>query len=54
MGGQDRDKRDDKATIEPYLVRDPQRFALNMARALEEAGKAAAAWARPREAGETW
>jgi polyhydroxyalkanoate synthase subunit PhaC len=52
MGGQDRDEREGKATIEPYLVRDPERFALNMARALEEAGKAAAAWARPRETGE--
>ncbi|MGE0499699.1 MAG: PHA/PHB synthase family protein [Rhizobiaceae bacterium] len=37
---------------EQYVVKDPQRFALNVARAIEAAGKAAAEWARPREAGE--
>ena len=37
---------------EQYVVKDPQRFALNVARMVEEAGKAAAAWARPRESGE--
>jgi polyhydroxyalkanoate synthase subunit PhaC len=37
---------------EPYLVKDPERLALNLARAIEEAGKAAAAWTAPREKGE--
>ena len=35
-----------------YIVKDPERFALNLARMIEEAGKAAAAWAAPRERGE--
>lgn len=44
---------DDSASpIEQYLVKDPERFALNMARMMEQAGKAAAAWAEPREKGE--
>ena len=38
--------------IEQYLVKDPERFALNVARMIEEAGKAAAAWVEPREKGE--
>ncbi|MCO5066148.1 MAG: class I poly(R)-hydroxyalkanoic acid synthase [Rhizobiaceae bacterium] len=41
------------ANVEPYLVKDPETFALNMARTLENLGKAAAAWAAPREKGET-
>ncbi|HEV7254553.1 MAG TPA: class I poly(R)-hydroxyalkanoic acid synthase [Mesorhizobium sp.] len=47
-------KPDDTAASNPeqYLIKDPERFALNMARALEQAGKAAAAWAEPREKGE--
>jgi polyhydroxyalkanoate synthase subunit PhaC len=40
------------APIEQYLVKDPERFALNVARMIEEAGKAASAWAKPRESGE--
>jgi polyhydroxyalkanoate synthase len=40
------------AGVEQYLVKDPERFALNFARMIEEAGKAAAAWAEPREKGE--
>ena len=40
------------ASVEQYLVKDPERFALNLARVIEEAGKAAAAWAGPREKGE--
>jgi polyhydroxyalkanoate synthase len=40
------------ASVEEYLVKDPERFALNMARMVEQAGKAAAAWAEPREKGE--
>ncbi|MDN2564790.1 class I poly(R)-hydroxyalkanoic acid synthase [Aquibium sp. A9E412] len=38
--------------VEQYVVKDPERFALNLARMVEEAGKAAAAWAGPRERGE--
>ena len=40
------------SAVDQYIVKDPERFALNLARALEEAGKAAAAWAAPRESGE--
>jgi polyhydroxyalkanoate synthase len=41
-----------ESPVEQYLVKDPERFALNLARMVEAAGKAAAAWARPRETGE--
>jgi len=40
------------STIDQYLVKDPERFALNLARMIEEAGKAASAWVEPRERGE--
>ncbi|GLS38838.1 class I poly(R)-hydroxyalkanoic acid synthase [Mesorhizobium tianshanense] len=43
---------DQASTVEQYLVKDPERFALNMARMIEQAGKAASAWAEPREKGE--
>ncbi|WP_421912785.1 class I poly(R)-hydroxyalkanoic acid synthase [Mesorhizobium sp.] len=43
---------DERSTVEQYLVKDPERFALNMARMIEQAGKAASAWAEPREKGE--
>ena len=43
---------EDASAVEPYLVKDPERFALNLARVMEQAGKAAAAWAEPREKGE--
>ncbi|MBA1144287.1 PHA/PHB synthase family protein [Mesorhizobium neociceri] len=43
---------DQSSTVEQYLVKDPERFALNMARMVEQAGKAASAWAEPREKGE--
>jgi polyhydroxyalkanoate synthase subunit PhaC len=46
------DRENDSAGVEQYLVKDPERFALNFARMIEEAGKAAAAWAEPREKGE--
>ena len=36
-----------------YAVRDPERLARNMARTLEQLGRAAAAWVEPRERGET-
>ena len=45
-------QRDEQSPVEQYLVKDPERFALNLARALEQAGKAAAAWTGPRERGE--
>ncbi|HET7412727.1 MAG TPA: alpha/beta fold hydrolase, partial [Pararhizobium sp.] len=38
--------------IEPYVVKDPEAFARNLARMLEELGKAASAWVEPRESGE--
>ncbi len=46
---------DDKATapgIEPYVVKDPEAFAHNIAHMLEELGMAASAWVEPREKGE--
>ncbi|PWK61830.1 class I poly(R)-hydroxyalkanoic acid synthase [Aminobacter sp. AP02] len=43
---------DSPSSVEQYLVKDPERFALNMARMIEQAGKAASAWAEPREKGE--
>jgi polyhydroxyalkanoate synthase len=39
--------------VDQYIIKDPERFALNLARFMEEAGKAAAAWTGPRERGET-
>ena len=42
----------DTSSVEQYLVKDPERFALNVARMIEQAGKAASAWAEPREKGE--
>jgi len=38
--------------VEQYLVKDPEQFALNVARMIEQAGKAASAWVEPRETGE--
>jgi polyhydroxyalkanoate synthase len=35
----------------PFFIRNPEAFAMNMARMVEQAGKAASAWAAPREAG---
>lgn len=43
---------DTEAQVEQYLVKDPQQMALNLARMVEQAGKAASAWAEPRERGE--
>ena len=36
----------------PYVVKDPEAFAQNLARVIEEAGKAIAAYSEPREKGE--
>src|SRR5690606_30035537 len=41
-----------RSQVEEYVIKDPERFALNLARMIEHAGKAAAAWAKPREKGE--
>ncbi|MBU0582870.1 MAG: class I poly(R)-hydroxyalkanoic acid synthase [Alphaproteobacteria bacterium] len=38
--------------VDQYMVKDPEQFALNLARMVEQAGKAASAWAGPREKGE--
>ncbi|MBT1154468.1 class I poly(R)-hydroxyalkanoic acid synthase [Aminobacter anthyllidis] len=48
----DKPSGDSPSSVEQYLVKDPERFALNMARMIEQAGKAASAWAEPREKGE--
>jgi polyhydroxyalkanoate synthase len=42
----------DASSVEQYLIKDPERFAINIARMIEQAGKAASAWAEPREKGE--
>ncbi|TPW26363.1 PHA/PHB synthase family protein [Pararhizobium mangrovi] len=42
----------DADAIERYVVKDPEAFARNLARMLEELGRAAAAWLGPRERGE--
>ncbi|MBN7759557.1 class I poly(R)-hydroxyalkanoic acid synthase [Nitratireductor aquimarinus] len=41
------------STVEQYFAKDPQRFAQNLAQALEELGKAAASWRQARESGES-
>ena len=40
------------AEIERFMVKDPDAFALNLAKMVEQAGYAASAWAKPRESGE--
>ncbi|MEX3009183.1 PHA/PHB synthase family protein [Hoeflea sp. TYP-13] len=40
------------AAIEPFVVKDPEAMARNMAHMVEELGKAASAWVTPRETGE--
>jgi polyhydroxyalkanoate synthase len=50
--GADKTEAHDASSVEQYLVKDPERFALNVARMIEQAGKAASAWAEPREKGE--
>ena len=42
----------DPKLIEPYVVRDPQAMAMNIAKAVENLGKAASEWIGPRERGE--
>ncbi|WP_173932193.1 class I poly(R)-hydroxyalkanoic acid synthase [Chelativorans sp. Marseille-P2723] len=48
----DRDAQESGAS-RPFMANDPERLAANFARAIEEAGKAAKAWVRPTEAGQT-
>ena len=43
---------DPVSDIDQYIVKDPEQFALNLARMIEQAGKAASAWVGPREKGE--
>jgi polyhydroxyalkanoate synthase len=42
----------DPATIEPYIVKDPEALTVNLARTVEQLGKAASAWLAPRESGQ--
>ena len=41
----------DPSTIEPYIVKDPEALTVNLARTVEQLGKAASAWLAPRESG---
>ncbi|KQZ28632.1 poly(3-hydroxyalkanoate) synthetase [Mesorhizobium sp. Root552] len=50
--GQGKAESEAPSSAEQYLVKDPERFALNLARMVEQAGKAASAWVEPREKGE--
>ena len=43
----------DGSSLLRYMVEDPEAFAQNLAKAIEQAGKAAAAYLKPRETGET-
>ncbi|MGV8937084.1 MAG: PHA/PHB synthase family protein [Allorhizobium sp.] len=42
----------DPQLIEPYIVKDPEAMAMNVAKALENLGKAASVWIAPRERGD--
>jgi polyhydroxyalkanoate synthase len=42
----------DASAIEPYIVKDPEALTVNLARTVEQLGKAASAWLAPRESGE--
>jgi polyhydroxyalkanoate synthase subunit PhaC len=41
----------DAAELERFMVKDPDAFAINMAKMVEQAGHAASAWVKPRENG---
>jgi polyhydroxyalkanoate synthase len=41
----------DAAAFEPFVVKNPEALTLNLARSLENLGKAASAWLKPRESG---
>ena len=38
-------------SLQNYVLKDPEAFARNLARIVEQAGHAAAAWVAPREEG---
>lgn len=42
----------DPSLVDPYIVKDPEAMAMNLARAMENLGKAASTWIAPREKGE--
>lgn len=42
----------DPAQIEPFVVKNPEALTVNLARSLENLGKAASEWLKPRETGE--
>ncbi|MDH6268688.1 polyhydroxyalkanoate synthase [Rhizobium sp. SG_E_25_P2] len=42
----------DPADIEPFIIKNPEALTVNLARSLENLGKAASEWLAPREAGE--
>ncbi len=42
----------DPAVFEPYILKDPEAMTVNLARAVQNAGKAASLWLEPREKGE--
>ncbi|MGL4405958.1 MAG: PHA/PHB synthase family protein [Notoacmeibacter sp.] len=42
----------DASELERFMVKDPDAFAMNMAKMVEQAGHAASAWVKPRETGE--
>lgn len=44
--------KDISKSIDAYIVNDPEKMAHNLAKTLEELGKAAAAWIEPRERGD--
>ena len=54
-GGKDEEQKPDgfdPKSTDAYILRDPQAFAMNLARAMENLGKAASEWLAPRERGE--
>jgi polyhydroxyalkanoate synthase len=42
----------DPAQLEPFVVKNPEALTVNLARSLENLGKAASEWLKPRESGE--
>lgn len=59
MANKDQDNTDSErngesinSPLEPYVVKDPEEFSLNLARVIEAAGHAASEWMKPREHGQ--
>ncbi len=44
-------EQDSKSELDPYIIKDMDSFAMNLARMVEAAGQAASAWMTPRENG---